>query len=134
MNEQERKSWSDLDAFTYTGVRLGEPVVTISARNTMTLTSGFLQLAKSQLNAMTHVLFSFSKSENAIVIDFTNNSSKPGALKMTKRGNVSIAARSFFNWLQLDSDKVKGKYIAKLEHIPDRGKFWVVYLSEKISS
>jgi hypothetical protein len=130
--EESNNGWSDLEVFEHTGAKIGTPYVTISSRKSITLTAGFLHYAKEQISEMTHAIFSFSKSKNAIVFNFTNNPESPGATKMTKKANSIISARSFFNYYSIDTEKAEGKYEAKLENIPGRGNAWVVFLDKKL--
>ncbi len=123
--------WLDLDRFVNKGSRFGNPFVTISDRGTITLNSGFLHNAREQTENKSHALFSFSKYQNAIVVDFTDKKDEPGAIKMTVRTTALLAARSFFSCYHLDPKTLAGRYVPRLEAIPKLGKCWVIYLNQK---
>lgn len=129
--------WSDLDTFKHLGAKIGTPYITISARKTITLSSGFMHQSKEQLSGMTHVVLSFSKAKMAIVFKFTNNELLPGATKISakygEKGSSSIAARAFFNYYNIDTS-CAARYTARLESIPNLGDCWVVYLNQKEGS
>ena len=128
-----QNEWSDLEVFSHVGAKIGSPQVTISARKSITLSSGFLHHAKNQVSGMSYAILSFSKSKKAIVFSFADNKNLAGSTKITLKGNAIIAARAFFNYYNIDSEKADGRYIAKLENIPNIGERWVVYLDQKLS-
>jgi len=130
LNVKKNNDWSDLETFEHTGVKIKIPYVTISKRKTITLSKGFCHYSKNKILDMTHVILSFSKLKNAIVFNFIKNSETLGATKMTRKGNVSISASAFFNYYFMDISKISGKYIAKLENIPNNGEYWVIYLNK----
>ncbi|HAT9591195.1 TPA: hypothetical protein JBD08_12460 [Legionella pneumophila subsp. pneumophila] len=123
--------WNDLDRFRHSGAKIGVPYVTLSKRKSITLSAGFVHKAQHQISNSNYVILYFSKSKNAIVFDFTSDKNDSGSIKMSKGSNVNIAGRSFFNYYMIDADKAEGKYIAKLENIPNIGERWVVYLNDK---
>ncbi|HZW61277.1 MAG TPA: hypothetical protein VFF04_03560 [Candidatus Babeliales bacterium] len=125
------ENWHDLEPFTGARSRGTKSFISITARKSLTFSTGFIRDAKDQILSNQYVLLFFSKAKNAIVFEFTSNSSEKGALKMSGTINPSISSRSFFNFYKLD-DKYVGKYIPKLEDIPQRGTRWVIYLDEKI--
>lgn len=87
--------------------------------------------ARQQLEGQTHVILSYSKKNSAIVFEFTDDPSEDGTIKITRRGNVNFAARSFFNWNFIDISVAKGKYIPKLVNIPKKGNCWMIQLLKK---
>lgn len=138
------KIWSDLEKFSSARARTTDPYITISDKKLITLSSGFIRQAKDQIANNTHAILSFSKSNNAIVFEFINNSGIPGAIKLSTRDkdgnrnndsnhitNASMAARSFFNHYKINTDEYAGRYNATLEMIPGLGERWVIYLNEK---
>ncbi len=129
---EKNDDWYDLERFKYAGAKIGNTRVTISLRKSITLSAGFMHHAKNQVEGMTHMLLSFSKSKNAIVFEFTSDPKAAGAVKITMKGNSIISARSFFNYYRIDVEKAAGRYAAKLESIPNLGKKWVVYLDQKL--
>lgn len=123
--------WADLERFVNKGSRFGNPSITISVRGTITLSSGFIHNADAQIEKKSYALFSYSRSQNSIVVNFTDDKNEPGALKMTIRRNALLAARSFFGCYHLDPQKLAGKYSPKLETIPKMGNCWVINLNQK---
>ena len=128
---KNNEKWSDLERFTKKGARIGKAFITISKRGTLTLSSGFIHNAKIQLCKKTHVLLSYSRSQKAIVINFTDDETEAGAIKMTLRTNALLAVRSFLNYHHLDFSNIAGKYLPKLETIPKSGSCWIIYLNQK---
>jgi hypothetical protein len=133
MTDNEKSKWSDLEAFSHTGARRGDAIISISERKFFTFSAGFLHQAKEQIGDKTHVLLLHSKSLNAIVFEFVN-SEEAGALKLSKNINAIVSARSFFNFYNIDAKTYAGKYRAQKENIPAKGLRWVIYLNDKISS
>lgn len=144
-----KNEWSDLEVFMHVGAKIGKPYIKITPRKSITFSSGFIHHAKTQIFGMTYAVLCFSKTKNAIVFRFTENSDLPGATKIsinsgatkkakennissdTAKGNASIAARAFFNYYSIDEKKYAGKYEAVLEDVPNLGKSWVVYLGKR---
>ncbi len=127
-----RDNWPDLEKFTSAGAKLANLYVYISPRKSLTFNSGFIHRAKKEIDNATHLVFSYSRSKNAIVFEFTDDNEDPGAFKITKGANYSVNAVSFFNYYGIDAQKAQGKYIPKLENIPKRGNCWVIYLNQKV--
>ncbi len=124
---------SDLAVFKGARTKTTGPYITISTRKTFTLSVGLLRHANPEISAKTHAMLSFSKANNAIVFNFIATEDSPGAIKISFRGNATLAARSFFDYYAIDIDKYTGKYLARFENIPSLGRFWVLYLDEKIN-
>ena len=125
------ESWGDLEAFKRVGARLGKPLVTISPRLAFIFNSSFLSEARDALKNKTHVVLYFSRSNNAIVLEFTDKKDADGAIKLSIRGNMSIAAKSFCNYYKLSADEINGRYQPELRHLPHKGYAWVIFLNKK---
>lgn len=121
------KDWSDIEIFTRKGAKISTPYITISTVKSIVLNCGFLHYAKKQIADSTHVILLYSRSKNVISFNFTRNSQKKGAIKMTIKSNAHISARSFFNYYSINISESK-RYEAKLEDIPNMGKLWCIYL------
>ena len=127
-------SWdlSDLDTFTEVGAKLADSYVSIASRGMMIPNSGFCHRIREQLDGCDYVLLSYSRNSNAIVMQFTDDSHAPGAIKITKRGKgISFGARTFFHWYQLSLDDTKGRYEPKPVHISKKGDCWLLELNKK---
>ena len=133
-------NWNDLDDFSHTVPRTTDPYISVTNRQLITLSAGFIRHAKEQISTNTHVILSFSKSNNAIVFKFISDTSKRGAMKLSIRdrdGNItadvdqgsqaSIAAKKFFGYYGVDPVSNAGRYMARLEIIPERGGFCGLY-------
>lgn len=129
--------WSDIKTFEEKGSRAHKSFITISERNSITLSSGFVRQAEQQILNMTHVVLGFSEANNAIIFHFINDDNSPEALKISptpdvkKKGNSTIASKSFFSYFSIDAKKYAGKYEAFLEDVPNLGKTWVVFLKKR---
>lgn len=123
--------WGDLEEFVNVGAKISKPVITINPNSTITLNAGFIHLAKTQISDNEYVHLSYSKKNKAIVFEFTKDSKREGAIKMTKQINIAISARSFFNYYLIDINTVKGKYEPELITIPKKGERWVLFFSKK---
>ena len=123
--------WTDLEQFRNVGGRQGIPTVNISERLGMIFNSAFIQEAGKELSTNTHILLSYSKNSNAIVLDFTTDAKAPGAIKMTRGKNISIAAKSFCNHYRFTAKQVQGHYTPMKHQITGRGTAWVIDLSRK---
>ena len=124
--------WDDLKRFTEKGTKNLDCFATISGIGTITLNSGFIRHAKDQMDGSSYALLNYSRARNCIVLEFTDDSNEKGAVKITYRGNVSLAARSFFNHLSLKPTNLKGRYEPYLERIPKHGNCWVIDLNKKL--
>ena len=125
--------WDDLEKFENVGARISTPLITINLAFTFTLSTSFIRENSDIFKNNTHVFLSYSRQKSAIVFQFTDEATSHGAIKMTRRSNISIAARSFFNYYSLDIEKVKGRYEPTLEKIPGKGNCWVIYLNKNLS-
>lgn len=123
--------WDDLEDFVHVGAKISKPVITINPNSTITLNAGFIHLAKNQILNNEYVHLSYSQKNEAVVFEFTKDSKREGAIKMTRQINIAISARSFFNYYLIDIDSVRGKYTPELIEIPGKGERWVLLLSKK---
>lgn len=123
--------WDDLEDFVHVGAKISKPIITINPNSTITLNAGFMHVAKNQILDNEYVHLSYSQKNEAVVFEFTKDSKREGAIKMTRQINIAISARSFFNYYRLDINDVKGKYEPELISIPKKGERWVLFLSKK---
>lgn len=128
--------WTDLDVVNveYRNRRHREPIVRITPRGFIVLNIGFIKESKKQTAGMTHVIYHFSKKNNAIVLTFTKDSLSPGAMKISGKKTWHLCAKSFLNYYYINDPKFSGSYVAKLENIPNIGEAWVIFLNNKIKN
>lgn len=129
--EHKKMEWGDLETFVNVGAKLSTATITINPNQTFTLNAGFVHQAQKQIENNSHVILSYSRHNNAIVFEFTSKSNNKGTIKMTRQANISIAARSFFNYYQLNVDDFKGKFTPEMLEIPKKGNCWVIFLNKK---
>lgn len=136
MAKKEKEiTWDDLETFESVGSRFGAVWVSITERGSLILSAGFAHKAKLRgEGGPTHAILSYSGSNKSIIVDFTSDSEAPGALKLTKAGNITITSTSFWKYFDLDPKPMVGRYPIKKVKIPKRGSVWVVTLSDKIDS
>lgn len=123
--------WDDIDLFRNSGAKISLPYVTISRVGSINLSAGFLHYAENQIDSCGYVELRYSKINNAILFKFTNVATDKITIKLTRPSaakNGSIAAKSFLSYYNIT---VTGRFIAKLEEIPQLGKLWVIYLNEQ---
>ncbi|HET6226058.1 MAG TPA: hypothetical protein VFF27_07245 [Bacteroidia bacterium] len=80
-----------------------------------------------------YMTIGYSKSNNAIVLFFTNATEQTTTKKITRRknGNTATAAiQSFLNLFSLKKEDVLGRYTPKIEKINGANAF-VIYLRQK---
>jgi hypothetical protein len=135
--KKEKVKYDDLKKFTKTGVKhdkssIGKSFISINSGKRFTLST---QFAKESLYSreLTYVVLYYSKSKKVIVFDFVSKQ-VPGALALTniksiKKG-VNFCAVAFINFHELDVNKIKGKYIPKLEYIEKLGNKWTIHLKQ----
>lgn len=121
--------WGDLETFEAVGARLSS-FVTITARKTISLSSGFLHKADRQIGNSEYVRLMYSKGKNAIVFDFTSDQNR-NSIKLSRATNAQIAAASFFNYYRLDIKELEGRYEPELIDIPNVGEKWAIFLDKK---
>lgn len=131
MQRKASIEWDDLETFEDVGLRLGKPYVAIDAIGIFRLNSSFKHHARVLLKGQTHIKLSYSKKNQAIVFEFTDDANERGAIKMTGRGNISISARSFFSYHGLIPADLKGRYVPQLLKVPKKGNCWVVFHEKK---
>jgi hypothetical protein len=124
--------WEKLIPFSEKYQKKIRPLVTVYSRGVIAFNAGFMAEAKREIEDNSHLHLSYHPEAKLIVFEFAPDKNRPGALKMSKRGNIFIAGRSFFNRFKLDPNRVAGKYTPKQEHIPRRGKCWLIDLNERI--
>jgi len=131
--QKKEKVWDDLETFESVGGRFGKGWVSISERGSLIFNAGFAHRAKLRgKDSPTHATLSYSGSNNAIIVEFTSDADVAGALKLTKRGNVSITSTSFWKYFDMDPTKFVGRYNPTKTKIPKRGSVWIVSLDEKV--
>lgn len=131
MNKKD--NWTDLEYFLKPKTRSIHPYVTITKKNVIVLSAGFIRHEKSQILGNTHVILAFSKKNRAIVFKFVSDSNSEGSIKINHRtSNIIISITSFIKEFNLNCNEYIGKYRAELEVIPEIGKLWVIYLNKNI--
>ena len=131
-NEPKISVWNDLETFDKVGIRLGRPFISISKRKSLGLNAAFQRQAEKQIGSKEYVVLAYSKSNKAIVFEFTDPEDSKGAIKMSGTGKTKyVSTSSFFNYYSIDADQYEGSYIPQLVDIPGKGKQWVVFLDEK---
>jgi len=124
--------WTELSTFTRKGKRPPDPFIRLSANGTFTLSAGFLDLAKKELEGQTHVLLSYLPKQRIVVFEFISDSSIEGVLKLTMGAhNYSISGKSFFNNYGLNHGEFVGKYDPECHKAPKKGNCWVIFLDKK---
>lgn len=122
--------WEDIEFFDKLGTRTSLPIIRISKERVLSLSAGFLNSAANEIKDNKFVELYYSKSNNAILLKFTNGNRAKGThkLMMSKRfNNGAISFRSFANYYHINAI---GKLIAKLEDVNGLGKIWAIYLNE----
>jgi len=127
-------SWSDIIKYTNQTAKTSDPFITITKNKALSFSSGFVRKNAELLATKSHLVLSYSKANNAIVIEFTANKKLAGILKITKNsgsGGYSVAIRSFINTMNIDPQKIVGRrYTPVLEKIPNYGEVHVIYLEK----
>lgn len=121
-------TWEDLYEFEdYSHIWSRGCHVRIS-KKTIRLSNHFMNVIKEKyINR--NVLLMFSKSNNAIVLRFTDDNN---CLKVRKINKVNtISTINFFKNINIELSKYIGRsYEAIPEQIPNLGEAWVVYLDK----
>ena len=133
MSDKKTLDWTDLDKFKDVGTRLPSktPTIRLNKNRSFAFSKSFQRAAEDQLKE--YVIFSYSKSNKAIVLEFTEDNNVPGVVKLSGGSSTKyVAARSFFNYYQLDAEKYQGRYTPELIEIPGKGKLWVIFLTEDV--
>lgn len=123
--------WSDIQTFKMKGAKINSPFIHISERKTFKLSSGFIHHAQKQTAGMTHSVLNYSEANNAIIFQFTTETSNPNALKISGKKSFLISAMPFFNCYSIDAKKYAGRHEAVLEDIPILGEAWVIFLGKQ---
>lgn len=131
----KRRDWSDFEVFTDVGAKkAGEAFITLAKHGVATLNTVFMAENPQEMKGKTHVKLAYSKSNNCIGLQFTNDKSDPSSIvKLTKdekKGNCSFTIRSFALRNNLDLDKIAGRYSLEVERIPKRGEYFIINIEE----
>jgi len=101
----------------------------VSRRGILLLNSGFIRAAQGEIAGCSHARLHYSRRNHALILEFTRDGKKPGALKLSApHFGCTIAAKSFFNKFGLAVVDVAGRYEPAIEEILGLGRCWVVYL------
>ena len=125
-------NWADLEVFEDTGARVGAACVSIHSNGVVSLNRAFVRQAQDQMQERGYVRLHYSKENSAMALDFTDDDRIKGVIKVSGKGSAgaSFAARSFFNFYQIEPAKAAGRYTPELTAIPGKGSLWVVYLGK----
>lgn len=129
MNEK----WNDLETITANTVKRTSPFISISNNGVITFNSGFLNQPSFDVTQSTHVIYSYSKEEDAIVFEFTDDKSVAGARKMCGKGGV-ISGRALFSTYKMDLSAIAGRYEPSYEDVGEKGMCWVLRFAQKIQT
>lgn len=121
--------WEYVQDYEKGGRNTEDPIVTIGKHGTINLSAGFVENAAEQMKNTKFALLSYYKKDGdeAIIIEFTDNSGKPGAMKITLQGKTArISGANFFRNYKIDYMEKRKKHLASLTNSPKKGKVWVV--------
>jgi hypothetical protein len=128
--------WDDIEVFDvkndYQKIKI---FISISKKTpSFNLSTGFMNIAKKQLDNLNYVILLFSPKSRIIGFKFIEKSVEEKELRivspiMCKHG--TIRSKQFFNYYSIDLEEVNGKYEPTLENIPDHGEVWTINLNEK---
>lgn len=126
-------AWDDLARFN--GVTQKTEDVVIS-ENAIRIREELLD--RASLRTSMWLNLHFSRSEQAIALEFSETQTGPWSLPLRQIGGRSghVVARgmaAFFNQFLLIASSWTGRFQATQVDIPRVGARWVVYMSEKIS-
>ena len=123
--------WSDFEIFTNVRTKKTDHAfISIAKHGTATLNSAFMAKNHEQMKGKTHVKLGYSRSNNAIAIEFTDDDKDQASIKLTrtKKSNCSFAIRSFVNHYGLNLEKIAGRYELDVEPIPRWGNYFTINL------
>ena len=128
-------NWDDLEQFTDIGFRAATsdyPFITLTKEKSMIFNSSFCKKHGDHIENAYGIVFSYSKANNAMAFEFTNDKYAIGLLKISKSKKrfPSVAVRSFLNHIGVE-DVICYKYIPVLENINGK-EFFVIYFDKKI--
>lgn len=125
------EDWGDFEIFTNVKTKkTGSSFITIAKHGTATLNSGFMAKNHEQMKGKTHVKLGYSRSKNAIALEFTDDEKDQASIKLTKnkKSNCSFAIRSFANHYSLNLERIAGRYELDVEPIPRWGNYFTINL------
>lgn len=131
--EQVNDKFSDLEMAPKHGrLSLRSPMVYIGKAKSLVFREENIETYKGVFKKYSHVFLSYSRKNNAIVMEFTNNGSGDSTYKLSlsSYGFVTTCV-SFFKYFDIDTVKYGGRYVVKLEKMSPDKSVWVIYLKTK---
>jgi len=127
-NRLSGNTWADLEEFTQKGAKSSTIRATITPKFTTILSSGLIRKMGKVFENNSHVVLHYSKANKAIVMEFTTDSNRKGALKLIKNHNCAISFNGFLKHYNLANTSVQGSYQPELINIPGMGNQWTIFL------
>lgn len=131
----------DFIMFKDTGARFNEPYISITRANVLHLSKAFMNQIQEKL-IYNYLVIYYSKSSNSIALEFTNDTTKKGVMKITAKRSIhdsflsgTVSIRSFLNTYKnsMNLEKIYNKHFtAKLQDVPNIGKMWVINLNMEV--
>lgn len=120
------------EVFKKPGARLSNKFVTVTSRGGFLFSSGFVHSEK--LDGFSHCVLAFDRNAKAILFSFKRDKKDEGAIKLTHRntGNSSLQAGSFFQYFELKSEILQGRYGLEKKSISRQGEWFVLYLDNRL--
>ena len=141
METDEKSPYEDWGFERFEGqvTLLKRPTIRVTKNKTIILNSAFIAKAEIEENGFQFVCLHFSKKRNAIAFEFLKERGKdPAALRLTliNDSNYSIAARSLFNFYEIDVAKWEGSYApylfcASTDQSEDGDFIWTIQLKDR---
>jgi hypothetical protein len=129
--------FDDLQTLTGGSRKAGIPKVKIMlskiGKTNFYFSSGFIQSLGE--NYKSHLLLSYSRKNNAIIFEFTDNFELPGIVKISRPVKINtalVALQTFINQFNLDASMIRGDYIPVYQKIAENKSAWVIYLDKKL--
>jgi len=120
--------------FNQIGTRVSQPLISIIKSGVAVMNARFIAEMQGDLEGKTHVILMFAKDENggAILLDFIEDSNRPGAVKLTRDKSITFAIKSFLNFNDIPLNKAEGRYPPELVNVPKMGKYWTIFLGKSL--
>ena len=120
----------DVDIYSGAKIRCGKEVVTIYDWGRFSFS---VQLVKNNHKIkLKYCVLGYSKSMNAILFLFTDDSKIQGSIKIMYRPNMGhfvINRKSFFTHYNLNIEELKGSYKLERVDIPQKGEWYAIDLN-----
>jgi len=125
------KEWNDLQTVAGRPTKKMTRFISVYKGGVISFNSKMMRDPRFKGRKTSHVILSYTPSGNAIVFEFTNDKSDPGAKRLTPTPTQTVCSGAqLFTKFNIDAKEVAGRYQPIYERVAEKGVCCILQFKE----